>query len=378
MHVVADAERAQAERAKENAEAERYNRVIEIVQEMMDLPPDEWEGRLEAARCDAATRREVESLLGHASRPRLLATIGEESPLAAELAELAHEPPSRIGRYRILRLLAEGGTAVVYEGRRLDDDQPAAIKVFRGAIASSRWLRRFRAEIEILRTLRHPALTPVYESGSEASPFGTLTYFAMELVEGEGVADFVRAHERRRDVVLRLLVELCEAVQFAHDHGVIHRDLKPANLMVHHSGALRVLDFGVARALGADLSVTRVRTETGQLVGTVSYMSPEQVRGERAAVDHRADIYAIGVLAFELLTGRLPYDVDRRRLLDAMGTIRDQAPRPLRELRPEAGGQLEAVIARALEKQPSERQASAGELAAELRACLEARECAAA
>ena len=167
-----------------------------------------------------------------------------------------------------------------------------------------------------------------------------------------------------------LLARVCDAVQHAHDRGVIHRDLKPANILVEETGQPKVLDFGVARATDADLLTGAGLTQTGQLLGTPSYMSPEQVTADPAAIDHRADVYALGVILFELLAHRLPYQLENRPLAEAARLILEQDPPRLGSINPELRGDVETIVAKALEKDPARRYQTAADLAADLRRWL--------
>ena len=159
-------------------------------------------------------------------------------------------------------------------------------------------------------------------------------------------------------------------MQHAHDQGVIHRDLKPANILVEETGQPKVLDFGVARATDADLLTGAGLTQTGQLLGTPNYMSPEQVTADPAAIDHRADVYALGVILFELAAHRLPYQLENRPLAEAARLILEEDPPRLGSINPELRGDVETIVAKALEKDPARRYASAADLAADLRRWL--------
>jgi WD40 repeat protein len=192
----------------------------------------------------------------------------------------------------------------------------------------------------------------------------------MEYIRGLSLSEYARLRSLTIPDRLELLARVCDAVQHAHDQGVIHRDLKPANILVDESGQPKVLDFGVARATNADLLTGSGLTQTGQLLGTPNYMSPEQVTAEAAAIDHRADVYALGVILFELLAHRLPYQVADRPLAEVARLILEQDPPRLGSINKELRGDVETIVAKALEKDRARRYSSAAELAADLRRWL--------
>src|SRR5205807_8386220 len=202
----------------------------------------------------------------------------------------------------------------------------------------------FAREAHVLGRRHHPGIAQVYAAGvtDDGQP-----YFAMELVHGPPLIEF--ASRQRLDTAARLalVARVCDAVQHAHDRGVIHRDLKPANILVEETGQPKVLDFGVARVTDADLLTAAGLTRTGQLLGTPNYMSPEQVAGDPAAIDRRADVYALGVMLFELLAHRLPYQLEDRPLAEAARLILEHDPPRLGSLDPELRGDVETLAASA-------------------------------
>src|SRR5262249_6357007 len=206
--------------------------------------------------------------------------------------------PARVGHYRVVRLLGEGGMGAVYEAEQDNPRRAVALKVIRPGLVSPGLLKRFTHEAQILGRLHHPGIAQIYEAGvaEDGQPF-----FALELIRGATLDEYVRRHALDPAARLGLLARVCDAVQHAHEQGVIHRDLKPGNILVDEADQPKVLDFGVARATDADLLTSTGHTRTGQLVGTLSYMSPEQVAVDPAAVDARSDVYALGVILFELL-----------------------------------------------------------------------------
>ena len=191
----------------------------------------------------------------------------------------------------------------------------------------------------------------------------------MELVRGRRLDDYVRLKELGLEDRLTLLAEIADAVQHAHQRGVIHRDLKPANILVTESGGPKVLDFGLARAAQAELQST-VQTMAGEVVGTMSYMSPEQVVGDMSELDTRSDVYALGVILYELLSGRLPFDLSRKSLPEAVRIIREEEPARLSSIHRALPADVETIVAKALEKDKLRRYGSAADLAEDIRRFL--------
>src|SRR5262249_56933242 len=181
------------------------------------------------------------------------------------------------------------------------------LKVIRAGLASQALLQRFAREAEILGRLHDPGIAQVYEAGVAE---GGQPYFAMELIAGVPLDQYAQEQALDARGRLELVARVCDAVQHAHERGVIHRDLKPGNILVEETGQPKVLDFGVARATDADLQTTTARTQAGQLLGTLGYMSPEQVTGDPDALDRRSDVYTLGVILFQLLMNRPPYHLE--------------------------------------------------------------------
>jgi len=276
--------------------------------------------------------------------------------------------PDHIGRYRVLRLLGEGGMGAVYEAEQDSPHGPVAVKVIRAGLLAPGLLKRFAQEVEILGRLHHPGIAQIYEAGvaEDGQPF-----FAMEFIRGLPLDKYAGRRALTVPDRLELVARVCDAVRHAHEQGVIHRDLKPANILVDESGQAKVLDFGLARATDADLLSGAGLTQTGQLLGTPNYMSPEQVTGDPTAIDQRADVYALGVILFELLAHRLPYQLTNRPLAEAARLILEEEPPRLGSINPALRGDVETIVGKTLEKDPARRYASAAELAADLRRWLE-------
>ncbi|HWL94643.1 MAG TPA: protein kinase, partial [Phycisphaerae bacterium] len=283
--------------------------------------------------------------------------------------------PDRIGSYRIVRSLGEGGMGVVYEAEQEHPRRSVALKMLRPGILSPRAVQRFEHEADLLGQLQHPGIAQVFEAGTTevAGAGGAVArhpFFAMELVRGRTLIEYARENKLSIAEQLALVARVCDAVQHAHQKGVIHRDLKPANILVNDEGQPKILDFGVARAIGADLDAPSSQTIAGQLLGTIPYMSPEQLEGNCHAIDTRSDVYSLGVVAFELLTGQLPFDVADVPSVQAIRILSQRDPLPAGAVRPELRGDVEAIIGKALERNADRRYASCAELAADIRRYL--------
>jgi tetratricopeptide (TPR) repeat protein/predicted Ser/Thr protein kinase len=306
--------------------------------------------------------------------------LGNSGELSAESATLAFDGsahadipapqlPARIGRYRIIRLLGEGGMGAVYEAEQDQPRRSVALKVIRGVWANPELLRRFELESQTLGRLHHPGIAQIYEAGSVDAGSGIQPFFAMELIHGKPLIEYADAKDLNIRQRLTLMIQVCEAVLHAHQHGIIHRDLKPGNILVDESGQPKVLDFGLARVTDSDTEATR-QTDMGQLLGTLAYMSPEQVMADPLALDTRSDVYALGVVLYELLAGKLPYTLTRQ-LHEAVRTIQEVDPVPLGAVNRMYRGDVETIAAKALEKDKTRRYSSAAELAGDIRRYLE-------
>jgi serine/threonine protein kinase/WD40 repeat protein len=360
---------------------------IHLVRELfLEVLPLDAERREEvlAVRCAGNERlgEEVRSLLRASESGgdavafiETSAVPGGLSGILADIGAEQAELPAAIGAYRVVRLLGEGGMGTVYEARQRSPDRRVALKVLRAPMASRDVLRRFMREAQILGGLQHPGIAQVYESGvyhPEGRPGAAQPYFVMEFVEGIPLSEHAGAPGRSTRESVALLALIADAVEHAHLRGVVHRDLKPANILVTPEGQPKVLDFGVARAVGREEHQTSLRTDVGQLIGTISYMSPEQVSGSSggAGVDQRTDVYSLGVVLYELLTGRLPHDVRGSSIAHAAQRIISEEPPRMSSIRRELRGDLETITGKALEKDPARRYQSASELAADLRRYL--------
>ncbi len=268
-------------------------------------------------------------------------------------------------RFRILRRIARGGMGVVYEAEQTSPHRIVALKVIRADHAGDDLLHRFRREAESLARLRHPGIAQIYDAGAMDTPAGPQPYLAMEMIHGEPITRHADGLALKPNERIDLFLGVCDAVEHMHESGVVHRDLKPDNILVNSRGEPRIIDFGVAMFVGAPDST--MNTEFGRLLGTMPYMSPEQVAGDPAGVDERTDVYALGVILYELLAGRLPHDLDRRRIHESLRAIREDEPLRLSAVNRLFRGDLETIVGKALEKDPDRRYQSASDLAADLR-----------
>ncbi len=280
--------------------------------------------------------------------------------------------PDAVGSYLVTGVLGSGGMATVYEAIQEDPERRVALKVLHRTVEDNAAYQRFRFEAEALARLKHPHIAQIYEAG--AAPLGgdsPSPFFAMELVEDAlPITRFVAERGLPMRERLELFIAVCEAVHHGHQHGVIHRDIKPANVLVGGDGQPKVIDFGIAMASGGDGQALTTGIDRGQLMGTLNAMSPEQCEGF-SDIDTRADVYALGVLLYEMVAGRPPHDLSAMSVPQAIRTIVEaDAPRPSTH-NPAARGDLDAIIGKAISRDRRERYPSAAALAADLRRHLD-------
>jgi predicted Ser/Thr protein kinase len=267
-------------------------------------------------------------------------------------------------------VVGQGGTGTVYEAEQEKPRRVVALKMIKlGFVATESLLRRFEQESQVLARLQHPGIAQVYEAGTADAGHGVQPYFAMEFVRGRTLDEHAEGKKLGTRERLDLLARVCDAVEHAHQKGIIHRDLKPGNILVDGSGQPKILDFGLARVTDSDVQLT-MHTDVAQIVGTLPYMSPEQVGGDPAELDTRSDVYALGVILYQLLAGRLPHDVRKRQLTEGVRIIREEEPSRLSMVNRMFRGDIETIAAKALSKEKERRYQSAADLASDIRRYL--------
>jgi serine/threonine protein kinase len=388
---------------------ERLRQIEHLYHAALEHEPQERAAFLAAACAgDEELRCEVESFLGYQEQAESFIETPAPQLAAKELARhgrtLDNQPteprmPPLLGSYRILRKLGEGGMGVVYEAEQQRPRRLVALKVIRGGrLVDQYQVKLFQREAQALARLKHPGIAAIYESGSTEDG---QHYFAMELVRGVPLLDYVKGHRltgsqapigiRHR---LELFLKVCEAISYAHQRGVIHRDLKPANILIVEESegqslgapsvsrdGVKVLDFGLARITDTDGTSASTLSEVGLVKGTLPYMSPEQVRGDSDEIDVRTDVYTLGVILYELLTERRPFEIERAALPQAIRTICEDAPKLPSRVRSEAGDRkskkteridrdIETIALKALEKDPEQRYQSVAAMADDVKRYL--------
>ena len=392
--------------------------ILRIAEELFDLPEAERLERLGKLDLEPRVEAGVRRLLGYDRRDDAFgddqlgnfgqALIRKEDPTPTSGAGAEAAPsgflaamPERIGPYRILRELGRGGMGVVYEAEQLSPRRRVALKVILPHLATEELRARFQREAEVLGQLQHIGIAHIYEAvldDVEGQPF-----FAMEYIEGEPLDAFASTRELDIRQRLALVARICDAVQHAHMKGILHRDLKPGNILVvegqpeegaptdegSRSGTgdrgrsgrrstnvrgvaaqPKILDFGIARATDADLHTATLQTEAGRIIGTLAYMSPEQLGADSSDLDTRCDVYALGVILFELLTGKLPHDVTGQNLIEIARVIRETDAPSAGDVDARLRGDIATLVAKALDKDRDRRYGSASELAADIRRYL--------
>ena len=242
---------------------------------------------------------------------------------------------SEVRGYKIVREIGRGGMGVVFEAEQQDPRRRVALKVLAGLYSDEEHVRMFRQEIQTLARLKHPTIATIHEAGRTEAGYH---FFTMELINGHSLTEYARRSDLTIEDRLKLFLTVCRAIQYAHISGVIHRDLKPSNIIVDAEGNPKILDFGLARVIDVEITITASMTRTDRIMGTLAYMSPEQTGGRLESVDSRTDVYSLGVILYELLTGQLPFVFGRTMPHEAVRIICEQQPTRPRHDRPPTDG----------------------------------------
>ncbi|GEM_PF-708186 len=314
---------------------------------------------------------EVEELLSLSQTDAPFFDSGARNLAGIIIGKDRHEPfPIAMGKYKLLRQVGEGGMGVVYEAAEEFPKRTVALKLVRPEVTTPSLIRRLAHEAAVLAKVRHPGIAQLFEAGFVDDKFGRrVPYLAMEFVDGKSLSRYLREHKPPLPELLELLAKICDAVDHAHRRGIVHRDLKPGNILVTSDGLPKVLDFGIAR-LSEDTGNATMATASNQIIGTLAYMSPEQLSGQSHQIDSRCDVYALGVIAYEALAGKAPVEVDGLSVPASALRVQTVEPQRLGKIDRTLCGDVEAIVAKALEKDPSRRYQSASELAADLRRFL--------
>ena len=350
----------------------RFRRCREIFEQAIELEAGARD-EFVRAQCadDEALRLAVHDMLAadtDAGAAGFLAASGPRIP-AASLLDLVG---LRVGDYELVRKIATGGMGSVYEAEQENPRRRVAVKMLSTLFPSAAMLRRFQVESEILGRLTHPAIARVIQAGVHTIATDEVKvevpWYAMELLDGaRPITQFAAELMLDRPARVDLGIEVADAIHHAHTHGAIHRDIKPGNVLVDRAGQPKVIDFGVARQHGPFDAARATLTAQGELLGTPAYMAPEQLTGDPDRVDTRADVYALGVLLYELLCGALPFEVRGKSLTEVLDIVRQREPRRPRATAPDLPLELEWILLHALAREPDERYASAAELRDDLR-----------
>ncbi|MEM8734298.1 MAG: serine/threonine-protein kinase [Planctomycetota bacterium] len=333
-------------------------RAKELFQNSLELPASERDTYLREQGADETEREQVMDMLRtHDSEPEFLESplkevVGDDTPVRDPL--IGHT----IGQFCVRHRLGRGGSGAVYEATQVSPNRRVAIKVLRSdQVVSPTDLSRFQSEADILARLQHPNIAHVYASGTFGDNEGRQPWFAMELVEGHTLKQHMRNHQLDERSCLDLFLKVCDGLSHAHSREVVHRDLKPANILIPAARLTepKVVDFGIAK-ITADSG--RAMTATNGVLGTLDYLSPEQLGLGSTDVDHRSDVYSLGVILFEMLAGRLPHERRAESIAALMAHVADETPIPLRQMDRRFSRDIETILSKALAAEPARRYQS--------------------
>jgi len=350
--------------------AERHARIRAVFAAACDLPPEKQPAYLDkACEGDPELRARVELLLAHdADETVLLDERALEAGFQLRPGDGPADgpPPDSFAGYEIVREIHRGAQGVVYQAIQKAPKRKVAIKVMReGPFAGARGKVRFDREVQILGGLKHPNIVTIHESGTVGGSF----YYVMDYISGRPPDEYMGGQQRSIDETLKLFAKICEAVNAAHLRGIIHRDLKPGNIRIDGNGEPHILDFGLAKIATQDIvqgDRMQVMTETGQFIGSLPWASPEQAGSSPDTIDIRTDVYSLGVILYQMLTGRFPYEVvgNMRDVLDNILKVEPDRPSTVAR---RINDEVETIVLKALSKERERRYQTAGEFARDVR-----------
>lgn len=297
---------------------ESFKRIEQIFHEALGVEQDDRAAFIErASNGDPAVASRVLRMIQYSQRQPMTAHILPEATAAHRNGQARELVGESIGPYSIIELIGEGGFGAVYRAAQQEPvRREVALKIIKAGMDSQQIMNRFMAERQTLAMMEHPCIARVFDAGRSDASLGSRPYFVMELVRGESINVYCEKHKLYLDQRLRLFIKVCHAVQHAHQRGIIHRDLKPSNILVIEVDGVaspKVIDFGIAKAIHQPLMDATLATQQFALIGTPQYMSPEQAEGDPRGIDLRTDIYSMGAVLYELLTGSTPLDADTLR-----------------------------------------------------------------
>jgi serine/threonine protein kinase len=347
----------------------------EIFLSLADVAPEDRDVFVrERCGADPRLRADVEALLQTLDTPEEGFLDPATIPtLDMNAVDGPLQPGTTLGQFLVLHAIGSGGMGIVYAAQQDRPRRTVAIKVLRRGFRHPEIVKRFEREAEVLGRLQHQGIAQVFafHPGDRQAP----AHLVMELISGPPITEYVQVRGSTVAARVELMAKVCEAIHHAHERGVIHRDLKPANVLITEDGWPKILDFGIARATDLDVQ-SGVHTSHGQIIGTLAFMSPEQLRGAVADIDRRSDVYAMGVLLFRLIAGRLPFDIAGLPFVEAVQHILHSTAPRLGS--PVVDTSLDQIIARAMARERESRYESAAEMRSDLHAFLEGRRTAAA